>query len=245
MDPASQLAHKRFPTLFSVAERETQQLDYPSANLLRCVAVDAASGFPVVVSRGHSLNAISEQASHVELLQQVDSGGQIIADHYVAAVCPPLPQPSLSNPSPKPSKAKHFSCYFPAEFLNISFIFHGKYAGALRAVSAATGASVVIKRIDMRRLKNLRSNFSKLVAREKLLLQRLSNPRIPSMIRQYVDPLDDELVYFVLEDGGSSTVINLLRSSMMSSTVLQPSIIKQIMIDVRAFLFRHAAASLH
>jgi hypothetical protein len=48
-----------------------------------------------------------------------------------------------------------------------------------------------------------------------------------------------------LEDGGSSTVINLLRSSMMSSTVLQPSIIKQIMIDVRAFLFRHAAASLH
>jgi serine/threonine protein kinase len=97
----------------------------------------------------------------------------------------------------------------------------------------------------MRRLRSLRSNFSKLVAREKLLLQRLSNPRIPSMIRQYVDPLDDELVYFVLEDGGSSTVINLLRSSMMSSTVLQPSIIKQIMIDVRAFLFRHAAASLH
>jgi serine/threonine protein kinase len=99
---------------------------------------------------------------------------------------------------------------------------------------APTGASVVIKRIDMRRLKMFRPNFSKLIAREKALLQRLRNSHIPRMIQEYVDPLDDELVYFVLEDGGSSTISNLLRSSMMSSTVLQPSIIKKIMIDVKA-----------
>jgi hypothetical protein len=233
MHQAQHLAHKRFPQLFSAGEQETQLLDYPSLALLKCVAVDAVSRLPVVVSSGPSLHAISDHANYVELLQQVDNHQQIIADHYIAAVCPPLPRPSERCPNPRPSKARHFSCYFPATFSNPTFIFHGKYAGAFRAVIVSSGTSVVIKRIDMRRLKNLRHNFSKLVAREKVLLQCLSHARIPRMIQQYVDPLDDEFVYFVMEDGGSSTVINLLRSSMMSSTVIKPSIIKKIMTDVR------------
>jgi hypothetical protein len=234
------VAHARFPTLFSVGQTETTLLEYPRPDLLKCVALHSDSGLPIVISSGHSLHAIPEQASYVEMLQQVDSDGNFIADHFVVAVCPPLPQPSDSNPHPRPSKAKHFSCYFPPDFLNPQFIFHGKYAGAFRATMPSTGASVVIKRIDMRRLKTMRPSFLKLVAREKVLLQRLLNPCIPRMIFQYVDPLDEEFVHFVLQDGGVSNVMNLLRASMMSSTVLQPSIIKKIMIDVRPRLFPRA-----
>jgi hypothetical protein len=233
------LAHRRFPKLFNVGELQTEFQQYPSEWLCDCVALDPVTHMPSVVSSGHSLHATPELRNYFELLQQVDKKHEIIPDHYVAAVCAPLPQPSLQNPNPRPSKARHFSCYFPPEYLNPCFIFHGKYAGAFRAVMAATQASVVIKRIDMRRLKSLRSNFSKLVTREKILLQRLSNARIPRMIRQYVDPLDGEFVYFVLEDGGSSNLMNLLRSSMSSCTVLAPSIVKKIMIDVRT------PASLH
>jgi hypothetical protein len=228
------LAHRRFPKLFNVGDSETVPQDFPSHSLLSCVALDGATMQPKIVTSGHSLHSIPEMCNHVQFLQQVDQSGHIIADHYVAAVCSPLPQATPQNPNPRPSKAKHFSCYFPADFINLCFIFHGKYAGAFRAIMASTGKSVVIKRMDMRRLKVLRPNFSKLITREKMLLQRLSNARIPRMIRQYVDPLDDEFVYFVLEDGGSSNLMNLLRSSMMSSTVIAPSIIKKIMIDVRA-----------
>ena len=238
MTSMQSLAHRRFPQLFGTGDPETALLDYPSNNLLRCVALDAATGLPNVISSGHSLHAIPECANFVEMLQQVDSNGQIIADHYVTVVCPSLPQPSPANPHPRPSKGKHYSCYFPSEFLNPSFIFHGVYAGGFRATMASTGLSVVIKRIDLRRLRSLRSNFSKLVAREKALLQRLSNVRIPRMTQQYVDPLDDEFVYFVLEDGGSSTLVNLMRSSMINSVALKPSIVKKIMTDVRAFLAR-------
>jgi hypothetical protein len=236
---AQRVAHARFPTLFSVGQQETAWLEYPRQDdLLKCVALHSDSGLPIVISSGHSLHAIPEQASYVEMLQQVDSDGNFIADHFVVAVCPPLQQPSERNPGPhpRPSRAKHFSCYFPRDFLNPQFIFHGKYAGAFRASMQPSGASVVIKRIDMRRLRTVRTCFLKLVAREKALLQRLSSPFIPRMIFQYVDPLDEEFVYFVLEDGGVSNVMNLLRASMMASTVLQPSIIKKIMIDVRARL---------
>ena len=254
---AQSVAHARFPTLFSVGQENTSLLEYPSENLLKCVALHPDSGLPNVISSGNSLHAIPEQASYVETLQQVDGGGNFIDDHFVVAVCPSLPQPSERNPHPRPSRAQHFSCYFPRDFLNPQFIFHGKYAGAFRASMQSTGASVVIKRIDMRRLKTLRTCFLKLVAREKVLLQRLSSPFIPRMIFQYVDPLDEEFVYtpaprtstgcwycfdivdryFVLQDGGVSNVMNLLRASMMTSTVLQPSIIKKIMIDVRPRLF--------
>jgi hypothetical protein len=235
---AQSVAHARFPTLFSVGQKETAVLEYPSHNLLSCVALNSDSGKPIVVSSGHSLHAIPEQASYFEMLQQVDYNGNFIADHFVVAVCPPLPQPSVHNPHPRPSKAKHFSCYFPQDFLNPRFIFHGNYAGAFRATMQSTSAPVVIKRIDMRRLQNMRKFSSKLVAREKVLLQRLSSPFIPRMIFQYVDPLDSEFVYFVLQDGGVSNVMNLLRASMMSSTVLKPSIIKKIMIDVRSRLLK-------
>lgn len=233
MSSAQSLAHKRFPKLFGVGDRETALFDYPCEHLRMCVACNAVTGAPNVISCCNSLHAIPENAQFVEMLQQVDSTGQVIPDHFVTAVCPPLPKPTPSNPHPRPSKAKHYSCYFPSDFLNPSFIFHGHYAGGFRAILAATGVSVVIKRIDLRRLRSLRANYSKLVVREKALLQRLSNSRIPRMIQQYVDPLDDEFVYFVLEDGGTSTLANLMRSSMMSSVALKPSIVKSIMTDVR------------
>ena len=229
------LAHRRFPALFNIVDDNTGFQTYPSVALLNCVELDAASGQPRVISSNHSLHAIPEMCNYVELLQQVDERKQIIPDHYVVAVCPPLPRPTSLTPNPRPIKAKHFSCYFPSNFLTPCFIFHGKYAGAFRAVMASTAASVVIKRIDMRRIKSFRSTYTKLVTREKMLLQRLSNARIPRMIQQYVDPLDDELLYFVLEDGGSSNLMNLLRSSMLGSSVLAPSIIKKIMIDVGTY----------
>jgi hypothetical protein len=99
----------------------------------------------------------------------------------------------------------------------MQFIMAGVYGSAYRAIwSRRDGSSplnVVIKRINLRELERFGPQDLILVMREKMLLQRLHHEEISSIIMQYNDPSDSDIVYFVLEDGGPSTLDNLLRDA--------------------------------
>jgi hypothetical protein len=70
------------------------------------------------------------------------------------------------------------------------------------------------------------------VMREKMLLQRLHHEHISSIILQYNDPLNSSIVYFVLEDGGPSTLDNLLRDAIQTQVPIMPSNVRVILTHV-------------
>ncbi len=121
----------------------------------------------------------------------------------------------------------------------MQFIMAGVYGSAYRANwncgDGIAPVSVVIKRIDLSRLKCSNSDFSDiiLVMREKMLLQRLHHEHISSIIMQYNDPKNADILYFVLQDGGPSTLDNLLRDSIHKQRALLPSDVQTIMTNVR------------
>jgi len=99
----------------------------------------------------------------------------------------------------------------------MQFIMAGVYGSAYRAIwnrrDGSSPLNVVIKRINLRELERFGPQDLILVMREKMLLQRLHHEEISSIIMQYNDPSDSDIVYFVLEDGGPSTLDNLLRDA--------------------------------
>jgi serine/threonine protein kinase len=117
----------------------------------------------------------------------------------------------------------------------MQFIMAGTYGSAYRAVwtrgDGTKPESVVIKRIDLSSVSHSISDII-LVLREKMLLQRLHHEHISSIMMQYSDPKNADILYFVLQDGGPSTLDNLLRDSIHTRVALAPSNVQIIMTHV-------------
>ncbi len=115
----------------------------------------------------------------------------------------------------------------------MQFIMAGVFGSAYRAVwnrgDGNSPLNVVIKRIDLDRMEPAELV---LVLREKMLLQRLHDQHISSIILQYNDPLNIGIVYFVLEDGGPSTLDNLLRDAIHTKAPIMPSNVVTLMHHV-------------
>ncbi len=119
----------------------------------------------------------------------------------------------------------------------MQFIMAGTYGSAYRAIwnrsDGSAPLNVVIKRIDLERIDYARDGQELiLVMREKMLLQRLHHEHISSIILQYNDPLNSSIVYFVLEDGGPSTLDNLLRDAIQTQVPIMPSNVRVILTHV-------------
>lgn len=112
----------------------------------------------------------------------------------------------------------------------------GTFGSAYRAVwnrgDGGAPLNVVVKRIDLARIDTVDGQDLILVLREKMLLQRLHNDHISSIILQYNDPKNSDIVYFVLEDGGPSTLDNFLRDAIYSQIPIMPSNVVTIMCHV-------------
>jgi hypothetical protein len=181
---------------------------------------------------GHSMHAVEAYRRHFVLAPCI-SGGLLKPHYYMCIWSSQYGQNSLWNPQPiKNIECNMFPCYFPIQFSGMQFIMAGQYGSAYRAIwnrgDGSPPLNVVIKRIDLR---NCRDDLT-LVMREKMLLQRLHHEHISSIMMQYNDPSNDNLVYFVLEDGGPSTLDNVLRDAIHRQCSILPSNVQIIMTHV-------------
>jgi hypothetical protein len=188
---------------------------------------------------GHSLHAIVSQQRHYILAPAMSHGevlpkGEALPCYYVCIWSVQPGQNMLWNLQADRDVTCHlFNCYFPTQFTGMQFIMAGTFGSAYRAVwnrsDGKPPLNVVIKRIDLERIGS--SEFV-LVLREKMLLQRLHDEHISSIILQYNDPLNSAIVYFVLEDGGPSTLDNMLRDAIHTQAPIMPSNVRIIMDHV-------------
>jgi hypothetical protein len=180
------------------------------------------------VCEGHSLHAVPQLQKHY-MLAPFWSNGIVVPRRYVCIWSTTPGLNTLSNPD-LDVRCLLYHCYFPVQFTGMHFIFAGVFGSAYRAVwnrdDGSAPVNVVIKRIDLRKIP---SSDIVLVLREKMLLQRLNHERISSILLQYNDPSDSDIVYFVLEDGGPSTLDNFIRDAINSAVPIMPSTIKIIM----------------
>ena len=181
---------------------------------------------------GHSLHAVVASRRHFILAPAIAQGA-VVPCSYVCIWSLAGGLLLSSRDAPHDITCQLFSCYFPSEFAGMQFIMAGVYGSAYRAIWSRSDGSpplnVVIKRID---LKRTGPQDLILVMREKMLLQRLHHEEISSIIMQYVDPSDSDIVYFVLEDGGPSTLDNLLRDAIHHKVAIMPSNVQIVMTHV-------------
>lgn len=182
---------------------------------------------------GHSLHAVASQQRHFVLAPCI-SDGIVEPCYYICIWSCSLGHNSLWHTEPPADiKCNLFHCYFPSQFTGMQFIMAGTFGSAYRAVwnrgDGSAPLNVVIKRIDLARIDSVDGQDLVLVLREKMLLQRLHNDHISSIILQYNDPKNSDIVYFVLEDGGPSTLDNFLRDAIHSQNPIMPSNIVTIM----------------
>jgi hypothetical protein len=188
---------------------------------------------------GHSLHAIQAQQRHFLLAPSI-SNGVVVPCHYICIWSTQPGQRSLWNlQAPRNIDCNLFNCYFPSQFSGMQFIMAGTFGSAYRAVwnrgDGVEPLNVVIKRIDLAGI--VETQELVLVLREKMLLQRLHHDHISSIILQYNDPLNPGIVYFVLEDGGPSTLDNLLRDAIHTKVPIMPSDVLTVMDHVSSYYF--------
>lgn len=187
---------------------------------------------------GHSLHAVAAQQRHFLLAPALSSPGVVEPNRYQCIWSASAGQNSLWNmQSPRDTLCNLFECYFPSQFSGMQFIMAGTYGSAYRAIwnrsDGSAPLNVVIKRIDLERIDFARDGQELiLVMREKMLLQRLHHEHISSIMLQYNDPLNSSIVYFVLEDGGPSTLDNLLRDAIQTQVPIMPSNVRVILTHV-------------
>jgi hypothetical protein len=188
---------------------------------------------------GHSLHAVAAQQRHFVIAPAI-SGGMLNPCHHIC-IWSVLPGQNLlwNCEVSRDVQCNLFSCYFPSQFTGMQFIMAGSYGSAYRAVwnrgDDSAPVRVVIKRIDLTSINTRDVSSLILVMREKMLLQRLHHEHISSIIMQYNDPNNADILYFVLEDGGPSTLDNLLRDSIHTQLALSPSNVQIIMTHVCLF----------
>jgi hypothetical protein len=187
---------------------------------------------------GHSLHAIVTQQRHFILAPSLANPGVLQPNRYHCIwSCSPGQNTLWNMQAPKDTLCNVFECYFPSQFSGMQFIMAGTYGSAYRAIwnrsDGSANLNVVIKRIDLDKIDVARDGQELiLVMREKMLLQRLHHEHISSIMLQYNDPSNSSIVYFVLEDGGPSTLDNLLRDAIQTQVPIIPSNVRVIMTHV-------------
>ena len=186
---------------------------------------------------GHSLHAVAALRRHFVIAPSMSDGKLQPCHHICIWSTQPGPNSLWNREIQRDVECNLFPCYFPSQFTGMQFIMAGAYGSAFRAVynrgDGSAPLSVVIKRIDLSIIKDSRDPSSLiLVIREKMLLQRLHHEDISSIMMQYIDPQDSDMLYFVLEDGGPTTLDNLLRDSIHTTQALLPSSVQTITTHV-------------